>query len=95
MSYEGTVTYLCRNGHISYFDAYEDPEDDFKCRHCGEGPHDRGWTDHTNIPSVQSFELELVNPAVTETCPTCEHIKTIEPETYKMIHLTIPKELEH
>jgi len=51
MSYEGFTQYLCKNGHYSVRDAYDDfdfGENEWKCKYCAEPAAWWNMVDQTN-----------------------------------------------
>lgn len=86
MSYEGHVQRLCVKGH--YYTtpyAYGEP-DDTSCPDCKEACAWENHVDDTNCDSygeIDINEFRLADPVV-EPCPTCGHVRTIEPVRYRI-----------
>ncbi len=89
MSYEGHEKILCRNGHLSVFDAYDDINPStFSCR-CGAVCV--WWTavDTTNGDDEETgrcpgdVDLEIEMPADYDTC-NLGHSHTVREATYKI-----------
>ncbi len=87
MSYEGYELWLCKNGHIHECDCYmSSNSSEWKCPSCNAEREDGFFSvDETNgLPYPVSFSVEPIEGETTETCPTCNHTKTLTPPRYKI-----------
>jgi endogenous inhibitor of DNA gyrase (YacG/DUF329 family) len=100
MSFEGYYQALCENGHLSIYDAYELIERKCPyCNKSTVWTNlidETNGCDYTDceLPEKEKqicrlhgcgwVELEIVEEAKIETCPTCGHTKTLEPARYKI-----------
>ena len=81
MSYEGSVQFLCKNGHIATFDCYDAP-DSFVCVWCGTGEAARKSVDQTNGSRKKDWWPHgLVKEADAVPCASCG--STQEPARYR------------
>lgn len=89
MSYEGYEQHICKNGHR--FDKNCDYGNGPKpvCSFCNAESVFCNCVDETNceahglIPDSE-WEKMVIQPEVTQTCPTCSHCKTVTPTIYRV-----------
>ncbi len=92
MSFEGYDRVLCENGHLFECDVYAICETDlndpnWKCPICGKP---KAWSevvDMTNgikLGEKYQTDLEISEDPNYKQCPTCGHVKIIEPVKYKI-----------
>lgn len=85
MSYEGYEQWLCKQGHYFCFDCYSLPlKEKWECPVCGQGLAWTNGVDQTNGGEVRYVSLKIKTKTKFESCPTCEHAKVVEVETFKI-----------
>ena len=94
MSYEGYEQHICKKGHRFDADSSGMFEVEGVC-HCGAASAFCNSVDDTNCESWgiildKDWDRLKLTDAVTEKCPTCEHVKVIEQATYR-----VPTKEEH
>ena len=84
MSYEGYVQMLCERGHYEIKNAHDNKNDN--CYACGAPFIWFNNVDDTNIDNHGFIEMKqfLMNPAITETCTHCKHVKEVAAEVYRV-----------
>ncbi len=95
MSYEGRSYFLCKNGHVTCFDALSIeyggvPDEDLVCFACGEKLDIDDFSlrvevDDTNCESASNSYFELVEPEEKSVCEHCGSIKTVKHARYKIV----------
>lgn len=85
MSFEGTVWYICPNGHVHAADPYDSP-DVLTCSDCGESAGCVGVVDDTNCESWANFYFEEIEPAQWKECPCCRNKTQTAAARYKVVN---------
>ena len=69
MSYEGYYEYVCRNGHLTHINCYDDHDNYEVCDKCGADIIYRRTVDQTNGFDKKAYpDLDVKKQ---KTCPSC------------------------
>lgn len=86
MSYEGREIMVCEGGHLLYRDCQYTMEEPDPCNCGGKIAWFRA-IDDTNCEAFGDFPLEFFTvktPAITKTCPTCNHTELVAAPIYEI-----------
>ena len=83
MSYEGSIQFLCKKGHVSTFNCYDAPDmGTFICRWCGAGAARDKHIDETNGSKKQDYWPHgLIRKDAEVICECCGSVR--EPATWR------------
>lgn len=87
MSYEGYEQCLCKNGHLSSFDAYDCfDKDNMFCSNCGAPIVWSNMVDQTNGEECGYIDMEAlkITDTVHSICETCKQSRFVSPSIYRI-----------